>query len=202
MPARMLVVIDVSGSMADPVPTAGDATREQITVESARRGIAMCDDDCKVGLWTFSTELDGDRDYRELVPIEALSTNRDELAGALDAVVPKEDGMTGLHDTIAAAYARLQEGWDPSRVNTLVVMTDGKNQDPAGPTLDGLVAQIQQISNEKKPIQIVILGMGADVNEAELRQIAEPSGGGVFLAPDPSRIQEIFVQMMTLRTVS
>ncbi|MBX6748971.1 MAG: substrate-binding domain-containing protein, partial [Micromonosporaceae bacterium] len=51
-PARMLAVMDISGSMALPVPTAGGATRAQIAVEAARQGMMLFDDSWSVGLWT------------------------------------------------------------------------------------------------------------------------------------------------------
>ena len=54
-------VIDVSGSMQAPVPTAGNATRAQVTVAAASRGLNLFDDSWSVGLWTFSTELVGSR---------------------------------------------------------------------------------------------------------------------------------------------
>src|SRR5262249_49660311 len=41
---RILAVIDVSGSMLTPVPTAGGATREQVTVKAAAGGLALFDD--------------------------------------------------------------------------------------------------------------------------------------------------------------
>ncbi|MBT8225887.1 MAG: solute-binding protein [Dactylosporangium sp.] len=202
MPARMLLVIDVSGSMGISVPTADGATREAVTVESARRGIAMCQDDYAVGLWTFSTRLDGNRDYQELVPIRPLVENRAQLTTTLPTIKPKPGGMTGLYDTILAGYAKLQSEWDPTRVNTLIVMTDGKNEDPRGPSLNGMVQQLERLRSKVKPIQIVILGIGLEVSKAELRKITEPTGGGAFVATDPSRTEEVFLQIMELRTTT
>ncbi|HZM78571.1 MAG TPA: hypothetical protein VFC19_22825 [Candidatus Limnocylindrales bacterium] len=44
LPARMLAIIDVSGSMLQKVPTAGNATRAQVTLEAARRGLGLFED--------------------------------------------------------------------------------------------------------------------------------------------------------------
>ncbi|GAA1803585.1 substrate-binding domain-containing protein [Planosporangium flavigriseum] len=200
LPGRMLAVIDVSGSMAEPVPTAGNATREQVTVEAARRGLALFDDSWAIGLWTFSTQLEGANDYRELVPVGLLANQRQQILGALGAVQPKIGGATGLYDTVLAAYKNVQEGWDPSRVNSIVLFTDGKNEDPQGLNLDQLTAELKKVMDPNRPIQIIAIGIGPEVSEAELKQITSTTGGGTFLAPDPSKIGEIFLKGISLRS--
>jgi hypothetical protein len=199
LPARLLAVIDVSGSMLEKVPTAGGATREQVTVEAAKRGLGLLDDSWAVGLWTFSTLLDGTKDYRELVPIGPLATQRGALAAALPTIVPKSDGDTGLYDTILAAYQVVKEGWDPGKVNSVVMFTDGKNDDKAGISLPQLLAELQKENDPAKPVQIIVIGIGPDVGQAELEQITKPTGGGVFVATDPAKIGEIFLKAIALR---
>jgi hypothetical protein len=199
LPARLLAVIDVSGSMLERVPTAGGATREQVTVEAARRGLGLLDDSWAVGLWIFSTLLDGDKDYRELVPIGPLSTQRSQLVAALPSIVPKQNGDTGLYDTILAGYRALQDGWDPGKVNSLVVFTDGKNDDKAGISLEQLLGELQKSADPSKPVQVIVVGIGPDIGETELQQITKVTGGGVFVATDPAKIGEIFLKAIALR---
>jgi Ca-activated chloride channel homolog len=198
-PGRMLAVIDVSASMLEPVPTAGGVTREEVTVESARRGLAMLDDSWAAGLWIFSTRLDSARDYRQLTPIGPLSTHRTELLRALTTVTPKRDGGTGLYDTVLAAYRAVQDGWDPGRVNSVVIMTDGRNEDRQGGTLDQLVAELRKTTDPARPVQVIALGIGDKVNRTELERITETTGGATFLAPDPSQIGKIFLQAIAMR---
>jgi hypothetical protein len=200
LPARLLAVIDVSGSMLEKVPTAGNANREQVTVEAAKKGLALLDDSWAVGLWIFSTLLDGPKDYRELVPIGPLATQRAQIAAMLPTIAPKSNGDTGLYDTIRAAYQTVQDGWDPGKVNSVVVFTDGKNDDPAGGlNLDQLLAELQKANDPAKPVQIIVIGIGPDVGEAELERITKPTGGGVFVATDPAKIGEIFLKAIALR---
>jgi hypothetical protein len=199
-PGRLLAVIDVSGSMLQPVPSAGGASREQVTVEAARRGLALFDDTWAVGLWTFSTQLDGAIDHRELVPVAALADQRQRLLDALGTIRPKNDGNTALYDTTLAAYRAVQTGWDPSRVNSVVIMTDGKNDDAAGLSLDRLVDELRKTMDPARPIEIIAIGVGNDVNEAELKRITDTTGGGTFVAPDPAKIGDIFLKAIALRT--
>jgi hypothetical protein len=197
----MLAVIDVSGSMTEPVPTAGNASREQVTVESARKGVSLFDDSWALGIWIFSTQMDGATPYKELMPIGLLANQRQDAIAALATIQPKNLGATGLYDTVLAAYKTVQNGWDPSRVNSIVLMTDGKQEDPSSKlTLDGLVAQLKSIMDPNRPIQVIALGIGPGVSEAELNQITSTTGGGTFLVPDPAKIGETFLKGIALRS--
>ncbi|BCL13588.1 hypothetical protein GCM10017556_13270 [Micromonospora sagamiensis] len=198
-PGRMLCVIDVSGSMKQPVPTAGNATRAQVTVAAALRGMDLVDDSWAVGLWTFSTEMVGRRDYRELLPIGPLSTQRSQLKAALGGIRPTPDGDTGLYDTVLAAYRRVQGDWEPGRVNSLVLFTDGKNEDADGISQRELLAELARIADPERPVQVVIIGIGGDVSRTELEAITKVTGGGVFVTEDPNRIGEIFLRAVALR---
>jgi hypothetical protein len=199
---RLLAVVDVSGSMLTAVPTAGGVTREEVTVEAARRGLALFDDTWAAGLWVFSTQLDGANDYRQLVPIGPLSDNRLDLLGQLASIRPKANGNTGLYDTTLAAYQAVQAGWDPSRVNSVVILTDGKNDDQQGLSLDQLIDALKATMDPARPIQVIAVGIGNDVSETELRRITDTAGGGTFIAQDPARIGEIFLKAIALRTTA
>ncbi len=199
-PARMLAVMDVSGSMSTPVPTAGGATRQQVAVAASRAGLGLFDDSWSVGLWVFSTKMDGNRDYRQLVPIGPLTKQRDELDSALGAIAPNPTGNTGLYDTVFDAYKTVLQGWDPDRVNDLVIITDGRNDDPGGLSLDQLVGKLKAIQNPDQPVQVIIIGIGTDVSAPDLKRITTTTGGDVFLAPDPSKIGDIFLRSLALRS--
>jgi Ca-activated chloride channel homolog len=198
-PARMLAVIDISGSMALPVPTAGGASRGQVAIAAAQQGMALFDDSWAVGLWTFSTQLEGNNDYRQLVPIGKMSAQRAQLQQALAGVTPIPNGQTGLYDTVLAAYKAVQTGWDGNSVNSVVLLTDGQNQDPSGITLDQLVEQLKATMDPRQPIQVIAIGIGDEVSEAELTRITSTTGGGTFIARDPSAIGPIFLRALSLR---
>jgi hypothetical protein len=199
LPSRMLAVIDVSGSMLEKVPTANNATRAQVTRAAAQRGLGLFDDAWAVGLWVFATELVGSRDYRELVPIGPLTSQRGKLEAAVAGITPKRNGNTGLYDTMLAAYKTVQEGWEPGRVNSVLMLTDGKNEDANGITQAKLLADLKQVADPERPIQVVIIGIGNGVSRAELESITKLTGGGVFVTEDPAKIDDIFLQAIALR---
>lgn len=199
-PGRMLAVVDVSDSMGQPVPSAGGVSREQVTVEAARRAMALFDDNWAAGLWVFSAQLDGLTDYRQLVPIGPLGDQRPQLLDALGGIAPVPGGKRGLYDTTLAAYRAVQQGWDPSRVNSVVIMTDGRSDDPQGLSLDQLTSELKKAMDPARPIEIIMIGVGPDVNESDLKRITDTTGGGTFVATDPAKIGDVFLKAIALRT--
>jgi len=198
-PGRMLAVMDVSGSMLERVPEADNASRMAVTLAAAQAGLNLFDDSWAIGLWTFSTRLNGDKDWRELVPIGPLSSNRSQTLGALKAISPKPDGDTGLYDTMLAAYKEVQDGWADGRVNSIVMFTDGENDDTNGIKEPALLAQLKDLADPNKPVQVIILGIGDGVDEGQLKRITDVTGGGVFVTKDPTKIGDIFLKALALR---
>jgi len=196
---RLLAVIDVSGSMLEKVPTAGNKTREEVTVAAASQGLTLFDNSWSLGLWTFSTNLVGNQDWKELVPIGPLSVKRADAYAQLAAIRPKPNGDTALYDTTIAAYRAVKQGWDPGRVNSVVIFTDGQNDDANGITLDQLRSQLTAEADKDKPVQLIIIGIGDGVSKAELDKIVEPVGGADFVVADPTKIGEIFLEAIALR---
>jgi hypothetical protein len=201
LPGRMLAVIDISGTMGGKVPSAGNATRMKLTQQAATQGLGLFSDDWAVGLWVFSTNLGGGKDYKELVPIQPVSSGRTALLGQLAAVQPKKGGDTGLYDTILAAYKNVQNGWQSGRVNSIVVLTDGiGNDDPdGGISQAGLLKELKNIRDDAKPVQLIIIGLGDEVNRGPLDQITKVTGGGLYVAEDPAKIGEIFLAAISRR---
>ncbi|MGI5246129.1 VWA domain-containing protein [Dactylosporangium sp. CA-139066] len=200
LPARMLAVIDVSGSMLEPVPTAGGATRMQVTLEAARKGMSLFDDSWALGVWEFSTLMDGNKDYKQLVPIGPLVSQRTQCLQALSQIQAKKNGDTALYDTILAAYKTVQQGYESGRVNSVIVMTDGANDDPAGGlSLDQLIAELKKAADPAKPIQLILIGISDQADQVHMKQITDAIGGGTFVAPDPAKIGDIFLQAISLR---
>jgi Ca-activated chloride channel family protein len=198
-PGRMLAVMDISGSMLETVPEADNASRMAVTLAAAEAGLGLFDDSWALGLWTFSTQLEGGKDWRELVPIGPLSSNRSQALAALKTITPKDGGDTGLYDTMLAAYKEVQEGWAADRVNSIVMFTDGKNDDPNGISEQALLAQLKDLADPKRPVQVIILGIGSGVDEAQLKRITSVTGGGVFVTKDPTKIGDIFLKALALR---
>jgi secreted protein with Ig-like and vWFA domain len=100
---------------------------------------------------------------------------------------------------VLAAYQEVQKGWDPGRLNDVVIMTDGRNDNPGGLTLDKLLEQLRAVADPKRPIQVVAIGIGNEVGVDELHKIVQVTGGQVFVTADPAKIGDIFLQAIASR---
>ena len=60
------MLLDVSGSMAD-LAGSGD-TKLELAKQAVLSGLDSFKPEDEIGLWIFSTNLDGDNDYLELIP--------------------------------------------------------------------------------------------------------------------------------------
>ncbi|MFI0352981.1 substrate-binding domain-containing protein [Actinomadura sp. 9N407] len=201
---RMLTLIDISGTMTEPI--APGTTRLQATARTAQGGLSMMANDTELGVWAFSTKLRGDQDWRELVELGPLgerigSATRRQLAlSALGAVRPKPTGDTGLFETLTAAYREMTKTYKPEFGNTVLLFTDGKgNDDPGGPSLGETLAELREITDPERPVQIIMIGVGRDVDTRELRRIAGATPGGVYVAESPDQIVKIFLQALSNR---
>lgn len=198
-PSRMLAVMDVSGSMSTPVPTAAGKTRAEVAIDAARRGLGLFPDSWSVGLWTFSTNLDGNKDYLQLLPIRPMPEQRPNLEHALQTIKPIPQGDTGLYDTVLAAYQTVQQGWDPASVNSVVLLTDGQNDDANGITLNQLISSLKAVMDPRYPVQVIIVAIGDQVSLPDLNKITNTTGGHTFPASDPSQIDKIFLDALLVR---
>ncbi|GAA2398482.1 substrate-binding and VWA domain-containing protein [Actinomadura vinacea] len=201
---RILTLIDVSGTMAEPI--APGTTRLQATARTAQSGLSMMSNDTELGVWAFSTRLRGDQDWRELVPVGPLgerigsATRRQAVLSSLGSVRPKTTGDTGLFETLTAAYREMTLGYKPEFGNTVLLFTDGKgNDDPGGPSLERTLADLRAITDPARPVQIIMVGVGRGVDTGELRQLARVVPGAVYVAESPDQIVKIFLRALARR---
>lgn len=201
---RMLALLDVSGSMADVVPGT-KVTRMQATAQVAQGGLSLLPNDTELGLWTFSTELVGPQDWREDVSMGPLGqrigsgTRRQMVLAGLAGLRPKPTGNTGLYDSILAAFHKMKKSYKPEMINSLLLLTDGKNDDPHGISLQQLLATLNKEFDPNRPVQVIMIGFGKGVDRNELAQIARATRGSVHIAHTPQEIQKIFLSAISRR---
>ncbi|MGC5308785.1 substrate-binding domain-containing protein [Micromonospora zamorensis] len=189
--ARILTVIDVSGSMSALVPGT-DKTRLAATVKAAQEGSDLLLDNSELGIWVFSTKVEGDRDYREILPVAPLRGQRTRLAERLADVQVKTGGGTGLYDATLAAYRNARQHWTPGRINLVLIMTDGRNEDGDSIGRSKFLSELTQLQDPRRPLPIVFIGLGRDIDPDELNAIAQVTDGQVFRTEQPSGIRQIF----------
>ena len=203
-PSRILTVFDVSASMKAPV---GDGTRATLARDAAKATLSLVPGDYALGLWVFAYHLDGDQDWTELVPTQELDADVDgrqqrdlldqQLGSIPDRLTP---GGTGLYDTTLAAVRAARENYDPTAVNSVLVLTDGTNEDDeAGLELQALLDRLRGEANPQRPIKVIGVALGPDADLEALRQIADATQGAAYSAVDPSDLQTVLFDALRQR---
>lgn len=204
---RMLAILDVSGSMKYPAKGTGGMTRAEVTEGAAVTALKILPEGSRIGAWVFSTDQQRKGvDHRELAKVERLDTPyagatwREHLIAVTRTLPQRLKGDTGLYDTTAAAYAKMVDEFDGSYVNSVVIMTDGKNDDPGGGLdLQQLLATIRATSRGDRPVRVITIGMG-EADPRALQAISKATGGTSYIANTPADIQRVFVQALLART--
>ncbi|TQM73866.1 substrate-binding and VWA domain-containing protein [Thermopolyspora flexuosa] len=201
---RALLLIDVSGSMDRKVPGT-KLTRAKAIVRLAEEGVQALPKGSEVGLWVFASKLDGDKDYRELVPIAPLDekvdgrTHKDAVIEELRRLPRKTKGDTGLYDSVLAAFRAAAENPVPNKLTSIVVFTDGKNEDDDGISLKELLSTLRREFEPTQPVTVSIVGYGRGIEYDELRQIAAATNGVAKVAKDFDEAERIFLSLIAQR---
>jgi len=196
--ARVTLLVDVSGSMGEE----GDPETGETKLDLAKRAVVESLDDFagqdEVGLRVFSTDLgpNGDAEFINVVPVGPIADQRDELAAAINNLTPTNG--TPLYSATQAAYEEAVANFDDERINAVVLLSDGVNDD--GDTtddddqLDELLSSLQAESEGQltQPVRVFPIAYGGDADLATLRRIAESSTAAVYDASDPTSITKVF----------
>ncbi len=159
---NVYLVVDVSGSMDEKGKLANAQAALRIFMEQIQG------DKERVGLVTFSSSVN------EIVALDELGNNRAQINTAIDGL--KASGNTALLDAVDLAYARLQALGDSERINAIVVMTDGLENN-SRTTLGRLITRVMDENKSGVPVIIFCIGYGSDADVKVLTSLAESSGG-------------------------
>jgi Ca-activated chloride channel family protein len=194
----LLVVLDTSGSMKEEVGTTG-RTRLQVAKDALLASLPFFSDEASVGLWTFSRATTGN-DYRAVVPLGRLDrrygsgTARDTLTAAVPRIAA--GGDTGLYDTTLAAVDAVRSSWQPGP-NTVVLISDGKNEDPGSPDLTTTLARLVDGADPARPVEVVTIALGSGADARALRNIAATTRGKAYAAARPEDLESVFLAAVT-----
>jgi hypothetical protein len=203
-PSRVLAVLDVSQSMS--APAGPGQTRISLARDAAQAALGLFPDRSKIGVWAFASDLAGSRDWTELAPVAPLgqveggATQRERLAELL-VTLPDQlrPGGTALYQTSLDAVRALQKDYDPAAVSSVVLITDGANEDSRGPTLDEVVGTLKAEAKPDRPVRLIAVGLGPDANLSELTRIAESTGGSAYQATNPQQLQAVLFDALSRR---
>lgn len=179
-PRAATVLLDVSASMTQ---TDGDGTRLSNVTDALSEQLATSPDDSEVGLWLYSRGLDGSRPYRVAVATGPLSQTRDRIDSALDAI--RAGTATSTYPSVITAYDTAVSEYVPGRTNSILLVTDGPNDDYSLTSAEFLRA-IAAASDSARPVRVDVIAVGENSDAATLRRLADQTGGTMITVPDSS----------------
>ncbi|MGA6165961.1 substrate-binding and VWA domain-containing protein [Amycolatopsis magusensis] len=193
--ANVLLVVDVSGSMGDSAEGTGKSKMD-LAKQAAVSALGEFGDRDQVGLWMFSTKLEGEQDHRELVPIGPVGKDgrRDALRSRLEGLTPQ--GGTGLYDTSLAAHEYLKARLAPDAINAVVVLTDGRNEDPGSLDLDNLISRLQ-VESGSETVRMFTIAYGGDADQDVLKRMAEATQAAEYDSSEPGTINQVFTAVIS-----
>jgi hypothetical protein len=183
-PVRVLLAMDVSGSMNTPF--AGEGGRRITAAKNAAEAaVRLMGGRDEIALWRFSHNLGGRRDYDELVPMGPAVTRAAQVRAQLRKL-EHTSRDTGLYDTMYAGITRLRAGGPRYTViNAMVVLTDGENDDRVS---DSSIDAIQSLLRNGEPVLVFMITFGiAHCDRGNLVGLTEQLGID-FHCVDASRL--------------
>lgn len=201
--ARVMIVMDVSGSMGDAATKDSSDSKLDLAKRAAISALDQFKDEDEVGLRIFSTNLTADKNefFIDVVPIGPIGAQREGLRRRIDGLQPIEG--TPLYNVTASAFETMNAGYDPAKINAVVLLTDGKNDDGVrsddAAQLSDLLATLQSGSEgaASRPIRVFPIAYGSGADLAVLKQIAEATRAAAYDASNPATIEQVFTNVVS-----
>ncbi len=105
-------------------------------------------------------------------------------------------GGTALYATTRAAFRLLSANADTSKINAVVLLTDGRNEYPQDTDLPGLERELSP-EDTSHAVRVFPIGYGADADLPSLRGIADASRAAAYDASDPASIDKVFTAVLS-----
>jgi Ca-activated chloride channel homolog len=193
--ARVLLVIDVGSSMGE---RAADTSKTKLDVAKEAASAALDDfaSADEVGLWSFSSASGADPPYHEVVPPGPISQQKEQLRYEIGAL-QTQGQRKALYTTLDAAVASMRARYDAARINAVVVLTDGGNDDPAGSnSLNGLQRTLVAQPNDRF-VRVFTVGIGSKADLSTLEDIALAGRGAAYSDRDRRAMYKILISVVS-----
>jgi Ca-activated chloride channel family protein len=197
-PSAILELIDISGSMDE---AAGDGrSKLDGAIDGAQSTLGNFRRTDEIGLWAFTTGIKSDHGanvvpVREFAP---LGGDRETMKSSVADLRHTGHGGTPLYDAVATAYDDMVKHAETGRINAIVVLSDGQDTD-SDLSLDSLLIKIGSSAKEgtaASPVRIFTIAYGKSADTGSLGRISKASGGQLFDATDPTRIDAVFASVI------
>lgn len=194
--AKVLLLLDVSGSMGEEVPNADGGTKLDLAKDAVLNAMTEFSDRDEVGVWAFTTGFGGGNStYARLADVAPLSSNRAKIVSAIKNLTPLQG--TPLYAATKAAVADMKAHFDADAVNAVVLLTDGRNEYNGDNDLDGLLDKLSEGASEGEGLRVFSVAYGEGADLSTLRKISQASNAAAYDATDPANITKVFTDVIS-----
>ncbi|KAM0421077.1 hypothetical protein ACHAPT_011148 [Fusarium lateritium] len=188
VPCDIVLVIDVSGSMAGAAPVPGEESDEStglsildLTKHAARTIIETMNEGDRLGIVTFASKA------KVVQPLLPMTAQNKDLARQNVTSMRPIDATNLWHGLLEGI--KLFKNIESSNVPAIMVLTDGmpNHMNPAA----GFVPKLRAMG--QLPASIHTFGFGYHLRSGLLKSIAEIGGGNYAFIPDAGMIGTVFV---------
>lgn len=173
------VLLDVSSSMGT---AEGSMTRLANAGAALASTLTVMPPDFGLGLWTFGKNLDGTTPYKVQVPTDLLTdTQRNAVGSAVTTPKATQSTTDQAYPSLLAAYRAAVAAYSPGRTNSILVITDGPDDD-SSLTGSALVAEITAATKSDKPVRIDVVVVGGQGTQT-MQTLAQQTGGTYTRVP-------------------
>ncbi|WP_156036328.1 substrate-binding and VWA domain-containing protein [Blastococcus sp. URHD0036] len=192
--ARVMLLIDVSGSMDEPANGASGESKMELAKRAARDSLPQLTDTDEVGLTIFTTDLAGGRNHQELVPVGPLGANRQQLDAAIAALQPQNG--TPLYEATQAMFDTMGDVADDQHITGVVLLSDGQNEYDGGISQEDLLDHLESRASENH-VRVFTVAYGSSADLDTLTSIATATRAKAYDARDATNIGRVFTAILS-----
>jgi Mg-chelatase subunit ChlD len=187
-PADIALLMDVSGSMNNDGVNPPQPLTDSINAAAAF--IERLDTKDRVSIISFATES------VLVMPLTIEHTGAEEQVRALSIPPQEEQGVTNIGDALIVATEELNSvRRNTSAQSVAVLLTDGRANAPQDPGGE-VYARMQADNAKARGVEFYTVGLGAEVNQDFLREIAG-SSDRAFQAVSSEELDRIYREIST-----
>ena len=186
MPAHLVFLVDVSGSMASPDK-----------LDLAKQSLRILTDNLKDGDTVSVVTYAGETSVR--LPPTGLD-HKDKILETIDALAA--EGSTGMASGLDLAYQQAMAGLQPGAISRVIVCTDGDTNVGAH-TYEEILKIIEGRAKEGVTLSTIGFGMGNYKDEL-MEQLADKGHGNNFYIDSLAAAKKVFQEQLgsTLEVVA
>jgi Ca-activated chloride channel family protein len=188
--ARALFLLDISESMVQEP----GLTKLQRAKDAVLKALDHFVGEDEIGLAAFSQVGDGPLTPGVVSPVAPFKTNKDHLIAKLNELQAVD--ATPLFEAVSRFAGDQAREYKDTYINTIVLLSDGKNDTTHPGDLSGLAEQLSH-QNHSTPVLVFTLAYGPDADVPTLLEIARASGAHYYDATDPQRLEEVLGELVT-----